>query len=56
MMVANGIFPSLLGSRVVLIYLIYASVGQCPSPLTKMGNCEVGMVPVSYLSKMEKSS
>ena len=30
-------------------------MGQWPSPLTKMGNSAVGMVPESSLSNTEKS-
>jgi hypothetical protein len=55
MMFEKPITPSPVGSRDCFIYLSYASVGQWPRARTKMGNCDVGIVPLSYLSKIEKS-
>lgn len=51
----NEIEPSLFGSNIFFISLSSYSVGQWPKPLTNIGNCEVGIVPLSYLSKMENN-
>jgi hypothetical protein len=44
-----------LGSSASFISLSSAYVGQWPKPRTNRGNWDVGIVPVSSLSKIENN-